>query len=253
MIHNETDTLETQIYAIARDLTHHKVATIEGALRQWPQPILVVVKSNSGRTQSHFNQDYFAHSAYQFIRPGTADAFYEEQGWRLLRITEPHNRSRTSFATVADPTGATKELYNEQLASGQWPTFFQLEGICNTLRLLRVLSTYQSWEHFEQVKGDVFLALQQVELTTPYYNPSLLRARRRVYLWKLSGFLTANHSQMSPAEVYQHLVRNHLTDDQALALTEETTLVLLQDTQQWLAEEVGEPAEAQKLTRAFGM
>lgn len=253
MIHDEIDTLETRIYVIAHDLTYHVVATVEDALHQRPRPLLVVVKSNNGRTQSLYNADYFAHSTYQLLRPRTTDAFYEEQGWKLLQISEPRNRSRASFATIADPTGTTKLLHNEELAPGNWPTFFQLPGICNTLRLLRLLAAYQSWEHFEQVQGNTITALRQVDLNAPYVTPTLQRARRRVYLWKLSNFLTANHSQMSLTELRHHLVRNQLTDNNDERLTIKTLLSLLQDTQGWLEDEVGEPTEVVKLKRAFGL
>lgn len=251
MLNASIDNPATRVYAVFHDLSFKEAPTVEAAAALRPCPILLVVKSNTGRTQSLYSQDYFAHSAYRFIQPGRSTPYYDEQGWKLLRVGEPQDRSRNCYLTIADPTGAENVLHNATLNSN-WSLFFQIEGICNALRLIRYLAPYQNWQQFEATKGYYADALSRVDLTRPYYNQNVLEAQLRMYLWKLGTFLADNHRTMSLTELRQHLMRNNQQVTYAKNEFNPRKMDgLIRNVELWLTNEMGLANEAVKIARVF--
>ena len=249
---NESNTLEKRVYTIAHDLSYTIEATLEDAYKRRPSPLLIVSKWNTGQTESYFNNFLFIHSGYKLIRPGTSDNYYEEQGWKLLQVHEPHDRRRTSCLTIADPTGNENILINTQFNDDQWSILYQIDGICNAMRLIRFLASYQSWAHFEEVKGPWLEALRKVDLSQSYYDPEILKGNRRVYLWKLGGFLADTHSKMSLPELKHHLVRNHLNvSHSANEFIENEMEAIIRDVEDWLSNKMGLHSEAMRIARVF--
>lgn len=237
---------------MAYDLSYQLVPSVEEAGRQRPATVLTVIRSNTGRTGSIYTKgEFYAHSSYSFLSPRTGDPFFGEKGWKLLTITEPRDRSRTCNIEIADPAGATKILNSLKLHN-HWHVFFHIEGICNVMRLIRFLSSYRSWQQFEEVNGYHLDALRRVDLSKPYHDAESRNADRRVYLWKLGVFLVDNNSRMSLSDLRRHLIQNNMQVSHAIGEFDKgKTEVIIRDVEHWLGQEMGLHLEAARWARAF--
>lgn len=156
-LHSAIDTLETEYFSIMDDLSFKRVAGLELAFKFMPKPLFAVKKENKGSSKSKFNNEYFAHSKYSFYDENLNPYKVFKKGWELININEPEIRDRLVFYEISDPKGDVKEISNKSLNAANWSEYFQIEGICNIIRLLEELSNYPDWSYFELIKRNLEL------------------------------------------------------------------------------------------------
>ena len=157
MLNERIDSLETKIYVVEPDLSFSEIPSLTDIPWERMSPLLVIRKSNKGYTKSLFNDQFFAHSKYEQFNTKGQPTFYSEKGWQLRDIIEREDRSRGSSFAIADPTGVARRFYNLELDSN-WSVYFQMEGIINSIKLLREFTSFSSWSHY-----DLFLANQKLQ------------------------------------------------------------------------------------------
>ena len=149
MLNSIIDSLETKIYAVDDELTYKEVKTIESGFNSRPKPFFVVVKKNKGKTRSLFNDDFFAHSQYTFYDNILKEATINISDWVLIKVFEPENRSRAVFYSISDPLGEIRKISNLSLNKNDWSEYFQIEGICRIITLLREIYKYPDWSYYD--------------------------------------------------------------------------------------------------------
>ena len=165
MLNSIIDSLETKIYAIYDDLTYKEVITIESGFNSRPKPLFVVVKKNKGKTESLFNDKFFAHSQYTFYDNTLKEISINISDWVLLKVFEPENRSREVFYSISDPLGEIREISNLFLNKNDWTEYFQINGICRIIKLLREISKYPDWSYYDLMKENEFMKETIINLT----------------------------------------------------------------------------------------
>ncbi len=149
MLHPIIDSKETGYYVIFENFTSKEVTSEKDAFELFPNRIMVIKKYNSGYTMSFFNSKYFSHSQYAFWYQGLKVKPYNQNGWVLKNITEPKNRRREAIFTIFDPKGESRKFLNLDLSSA-WSDYFQVEGICKMLILIKErMSIFSCWNHYD--------------------------------------------------------------------------------------------------------
>jgi len=146
------------------DFTFKKIAGLELAFKFEPKPLFAVKKENKGSTKSLFNEQYFAHSNYLFFDEKFKPFKYSKNNWELININEPETRNRLVFYEISDPKGEVKEISNLSLNSENWSEYFQIQGICNLMKLIEELSKYSDWSYFELIKRNLLLKRENCKL-----------------------------------------------------------------------------------------
>ena len=152
MINSIFDSLETKIYAVYDNLTYKVVKSIENGYNSRPKPFFVVTKKNKGKTKSLYNDEFFAHSQYTFYDNKLKQTTINISDWVLVKVYEPENRSREVFFSISDPLGEIRDISNLSLNSGVWSEYFQIDGVCKILELIRAISKYPDWTYYDLAK-----------------------------------------------------------------------------------------------------
>ncbi len=163
-LHPIIDTLETEYFSIMVDFSFKKIAGLELAFNSNPKPLLAVKKENKGSTKSLFNEEYFAHSKYSFFDEKFQPYKFCENNWELISINELETRDRIVFYEISDPKGEVKEISNLCLNSENWSEYFQIQGICNIMKLILELSNYPDWSYYELLKNNLVLKRENRKL-----------------------------------------------------------------------------------------
>lgn len=147
MLNRIIDSLETKTYAIYDDLTYEEVETISSGFKKKPKPFIVVVKKNKGKTQSLFSNGFFAHSEYEIYNESLQEIKVNMSGWVLSDIVEAEGRWRRVDYLISDPLGEIKRVTNNDLSSN-WSDYFQIDGICRIIGVLKKISIYKNWSDY---------------------------------------------------------------------------------------------------------
>tara|TARA_B110001469_G_C9448886_1_gene226887 strand:+ start:75 stop:626 length:552 start_codon:yes stop_codon:yes gene_type:complete len=152
MLNNIIDSLETKIYAVYDNLEYKEVNSIENGYNSKPKPFFVVEKKNKGKTTSLFNSEFFAHSQYTFYNKNIKQTTINISDWLLLKVFEPRNRSREVFYSISDPLGEIREISNLSLNPNNWSKYFQIDGVCKIIELIREISKCPDWSYYDLAK-----------------------------------------------------------------------------------------------------
>lgn len=163
-LNSTIDTLETEIFSIMSDFSFKKVAGLELAFNFEPKPLFAIKKENKSSTKSLFNEEYFAHSEYSFFDEELKPYKFCKNNWELININEPETRNRLVFYQISDSKGKVKEISNLSLNSENWSEYFQIQGICNILKIIEELSDYPDWSYFELIKRNLELKQENRKL-----------------------------------------------------------------------------------------
>ena len=164
MLNSIIDSLETKIYAVYNDLTYKEIISIEKGFATRPKPFFIVLKENKGKTISLFNDDFFSHSRYTFYNSNLEPTTINVEDWVLLKAYEPKNRSREVFYSISDPLGEIREISNLELNKNDWTEYFQINGICNIIKLVREISKFPDWSYYDLMRENEELKLTTNEL-----------------------------------------------------------------------------------------
>lgn len=166
MLNSIIDSIEKKVYSVYDDLTYKEVNTIEGGFNSRPKPFFVVLKNNKGKTKSLFNDEFFAHSEYTFYDNTLKQTTVNISDWVLLKVFEPENRSREVFYSISDPLGEVRDISNLSLNKNNWGEYFQIDGICRIIKLLREISKYPDWSYYDLMKENELLKKTIENLST---------------------------------------------------------------------------------------
>jgi len=166
MLDSIIDSLETKIYAVYDDLTYKEVNSIETGFNSRPKPYFIILKQNKGRTKSLFNDDFFAHSQYTFYDKSLKPITINISDWVLLGVNEPENRRREVLYTISDPLGEIRVISNLSLNRNNWSEYFQIDGICRIIKLIREISKYPDWSYYDLMNENESLKMTIKELTS---------------------------------------------------------------------------------------
>jgi hypothetical protein len=166
MLNSIIDSLETKIYAVYDDLTYKEVNSIETGFNSRPKPYFVLRKQNKGKTKSLFNDDFFAHSQYTFYDKTLKTTTINISNWVLLGVNEPENRSREVLYSISDPLGEIRHISNLLLNKNNWSEYFQIDGVCRIIKLIREISKYPDWSYYDLMKENESLKTTIKELTS---------------------------------------------------------------------------------------
>lgn len=144
------DYLETKYFAVNEDFSFIEVTSVEnGFAAILPQPFIVIMKENKGRTKSIFNDEFFAHSKYTFFDNTIKQTTVTFSNWKLTSVNEQQNRSREVLYYISDPLGKVRKFSNLVLNSDDWFEYFQIGGICKILKMIKEISIYHDWTSYD--------------------------------------------------------------------------------------------------------
>jgi hypothetical protein len=149
MLNKSIDSLDTRFYAIYPDFSYSEFSNLDILFKTQRPLMFAVVKENNGTTKSLFSDRYFAHSRYLFYTNQRESITCTFGDWSLLNVSEPTNRSRLAYFEITDPRKVTKRISNKDLNNVDWSEYFQIQGICKILQLLKDASEHRDWLHFE--------------------------------------------------------------------------------------------------------
>tara|TARA_B100001059_G_C17579166_1_gene448997 strand:+ start:145 stop:690 length:546 start_codon:yes stop_codon:yes gene_type:complete len=151
------DSFDSKTFAIYADYSSKEILDVESAFNSNNIPLFCVLKENSGKTKSHFNDDYFVHSRYTFVDKNSTETHININNWKLLKVSEPVGRHRISLYKVSDPLGEIREISNLDLNKSIWTEYFLIEGLCNFLKYLSQISKYPDWTYYDLNKKNEIL------------------------------------------------------------------------------------------------
>jgi hypothetical protein len=164
MLNSVIDSLETKLYAVHDDLTYREVDSLENGFKARPTPYFAILKENVGRTESLFNGDFFAHSKYTFYDAALNQTKIIISDWSLLKVIESRTRNREVIYSISDPEGEIRDITNLTLNKGDWSAYFQIDGICKIVKMLREISIYPNWTYYDLKKENDISRLKIDEL-----------------------------------------------------------------------------------------
>ena len=163
-LNSTIDTSETEFFSIMDDFSYKKIAGLELAFKFEPKPQFAVKKENKGSTKSLFNEQYFAHSKYTFFDENLKPYKFCKNNWELININELETRNRFVLYEISDSKGVVKEISNLSLNSEDWSEYFQIQGICNIMKLIEELSKYPDWSYYELIKSNLLFKRENQKL-----------------------------------------------------------------------------------------